>query len=300
MSIIETGIKLMWKNVEKNDNKRLAKQIPASGLTQITDIPYCESGHLLNTLDVYYPEETPADAKLPVVIDVHGGGWYYGTKELNKNYCLAIAKRGYTVFSMSYRLVPEVRMCEQLRDVMLALKWINEHIEEYPCDKSKILLTGDSAGGQLASFAAALCNCSELRQTFETVDPEIKISVLGLTSPVSYMKPTPDYMGVNAITVLGKDYKSKPFADFLDIDKLLDRTKLPPTFLVTSSGDFLAKKLTERLYKDIESRGGTAYLMNWNQSRGKHLPHVFSVIEPDDPESIKTIDEMLKYFNAHC
>ena len=103
-------------------------------------------------------------------------------------------------------------------------------------------------------------------------------------------------MGINAKTVLGKGYEKKAFSKFIDADKLLEIAKLPPTFLVTSSGDFIARSLTVRLYRDIEAHSGTAYIMDWRKSRGKNLPHVFSVTQPDEPESIKTTDEMLAYF----
>ena len=299
MSAITKIISLFWKINEKNDNKRLSKQTEPSGLTQIKDIPYSDSEHPLKKLDVYYPEGTPEDAKLPVVIDIHGGGWYYGTKELNKNYCLSIAKRGFAVFSMSYRLAPEVCMNEQLCDVMQALKYINLHLGDYPCDKSKILLTGDSAGGQLASFAAALCRSGELRKAFDSVDPEIEITALGLTSPVAYLKPNRGLVGINFATVLGKGFENKPFGKYVDIDKLLDVTELPPAFLVTSSGDFVGREPTRRLFNDIKSRGGTAYLSDWEKTNGKDLPHVFSVLYPENSESAKAIDDMLIFFMRH-
>ncbi len=111
---------------------------------------------MFHLLDVYYPEGTKADAKLPVIIDIHGGGWMYGDKDLNKYYCLELANRGYVVFNMSYRLAPDVTVNEQLQDCAEALKWINENMESYPCDRSRILLTGDSAGGQLCAYSAAL------------------------------------------------------------------------------------------------------------------------------------------------
>ncbi|UKI14322.1 MAG: hypothetical protein L6V85_09755 [Clostridiales bacterium] len=37
--------------------------------------------------------------KLPVIIDIHGGGWMYGDKDLNAPYCEALAKRGFVVVS---------------------------------------------------------------------------------------------------------------------------------------------------------------------------------------------------------
>ena len=52
---------------------------------------------------------------------------------------------------------------EQIKDVMSALKWIGENIDNYPCDCENIMLTGDSAGGMLASYASVLLQSQELR-----------------------------------------------------------------------------------------------------------------------------------------
>ena len=46
---------------------------------------------------------------LPVYIDVHGGGFVYGYKELNRNFCIALARRGFAVISISYRVLPTSR-----------------------------------------------------------------------------------------------------------------------------------------------------------------------------------------------
>ena len=43
--------------------------------------------------------------------------------------------------------MPDVNVNEQIKDVMSALKWIGENIDNYPCERENIMLTGDSAGG---------------------------------------------------------------------------------------------------------------------------------------------------------
>lgn len=91
-------------------------QTPTAGVEQITDVAYLDDGLKEHMLDVYYPEG--ASAKLPVIIDIHGGGWMAGSKEINKNYCLAIAKRGYCVFNLNYRLAGEYRFHEQIEDIL--------------------------------------------------------------------------------------------------------------------------------------------------------------------------------------
>ena len=147
---LDPVLKLFWKNTERMDNKRIATLRFPEGVYESNNHEYLSDGNAYHKLDVYYPEN--AEGKLPVIIDVHGGGWMYGDKELNKNYCLTLAKRGNVVFNISYRLYPEVTADEQLRDVAAALKWINENLDSFPCDRDSICLTGDSAGGMLAGF----------------------------------------------------------------------------------------------------------------------------------------------------
>ena len=76
MDILKPVLLKFWKITEKNDNKRIASQTPTPGITQITDIPYANDNMKEHLLDLYYPEGTTE--KLPVIIDVHGGGWLYG------------------------------------------------------------------------------------------------------------------------------------------------------------------------------------------------------------------------------
>lgn len=61
------------------------------GIEARIDIPYIEDGHRGHLLDVYYPKD--AGQKLPVIIDIHGGGFLYGDKDLNKLYGYHLAKK---------------------------------------------------------------------------------------------------------------------------------------------------------------------------------------------------------------
>lgn len=49
-------------------------------MTEVNDLAYIEDGNLYHTLDVLYPADTQPGAKLPVIIDIHGGGWMYAEK----------------------------------------------------------------------------------------------------------------------------------------------------------------------------------------------------------------------------
>ena len=80
-----------WRNTKRQDDKRIATLTPPEGVFESNDHEYLADGHVYHKLDVYYPEGTTE--KLPVIIDIHGGGFMYGDKELNKIYCHTLAKK---------------------------------------------------------------------------------------------------------------------------------------------------------------------------------------------------------------
>ena len=294
MSLIMKAMKLFWQNVKKNDDARLATQTEPEGIERICDIPYIDDGNRYHLLDVYYPENRVGN--LPVIIDVHGGGWMYGDKELNKMYCLNLAKRGFTVFNISYQLVPNISVVEQIREVMCALKWIDENMKNYPCETDKIMLTGDSAGGMLAAYAASLLSSEKLRKIFGTVDCEMKLNFLGLVSPVSYAR-TCKPMCFYAKTMWGK--VSKDIKNYMDLADLLPYTTLPPAYMVTSSGDFLALKQTRQAAEDFRKNGLKYKITDLPKFEGQDLPHVFSILEPESKAGNMVIDEMLEMFKSN-
>ena len=296
MSLIDKAIALFWLNTKIQDDKRIATLTPPEGITEVNGIEYMSDGHKHHQLDVYYPEGTTE--KLPVIIDVHGGGWAYGDKELNKIYCLTLAKKGYVVFNMSYRLYPEVNAKEQLEDIREALVCIRENLKSFPCDENNIFLTGDSAGGMLAAFTAMLSVSSEVRHIFDIEDSGLRFNAVALTSPVAYMDdklPMSFYTNI----MLGKDFRKEKWGAYVNFDRLLPLGKMPPTFLLTSSGDFLAREQTRRCARDLKERGVECQLMDFEKFRGKDLPHVFPVIYPSDEAGDRAIEEMLRFFRKH-
>ena len=287
-------MKQFWKVTKMVDDSRLAKQSEPEGIEKVCDIPYIDDGSRMHLLDVYYPENRVGN--LPVIIDVHGGGWMYGDKELNKIYCLNLAKRGFVVFNMSYRLVPEVTVNEEIQDVMCALNWISKNMANYPCDTNNIMLTGDSAGGHLAALAVALMTSEKLREIFDTVDCEMKLTALTLTSPVAYMNLDSGIMSVYSKAMWGKDYRKKRTYPYMNLDSLLEYATYPPTLMITSSGDFMALEQTRKAAADFKSRGFSVELMDFPKFDGVNLPHVFSVLEPESIAGNIAIDRAVAMF----
>lgn len=297
MALPVSLIKAFWDFDKKMDAARLAKQTYPDTLTEVLDIPYVDDGEKYHKLDVYYPRDMKQGQKLPVIIDIHGGGWFYGDKELNKNYCLHLAERGFVVFGISYRLVPDVLVADQLRDCMLALKYIAKHLSDYPCNKSRIYLTGDSAGGQLAGYVAAATVSKRVREVFDLVDPKLHISAVSLVSPCPYLEPA-GLMKPYMIHVVGKKWKKQPYARYLDFDRVVKSTKgkYPPTIIFTSFMDVIAKGQSRNAYKALRANGTK---VKFDTKFKPSLNHVYQVLEPDIPDSVKAIDKMVAFFGKN-
>ena len=298
MKVLNKILDAFWDNTKRQDDKRIATLSWPENIEESRDNPYIDDGNPMHLIDVCYPKNR--EGKLPVIIDVHGGGWMYGDKELNKNYCHNLAKRGYVVFVMSYRLYPEVTADEQLREVALSLKWINEHMDEFGCDRERILLTGDSAGGMLAGFTALISSSEELREAYGTVDHGLKFDAVCLTSPMLYMNPD-GIVGYYTRIAIGKKFKNEKWGQYVNIDQLLKKGKMPPTILVTSSGDFLARTHTLMGAEELMKHGVETKLLDFGkQPDGKELPHVFAILYPEKAPSVDAIEEMLMFFHKYA
>lgn len=290
-------MQVSWKFCDKSDKKRMATQTPPENVVKIKDIPYIDDGNPYHKFDVFYPEGKIAKEGLPVIIDIHGGGWMYATKDLNEYYCMELAKKGYCVFSISYRLVPDITVNEQIKDCTEALAFIRANMKDYPANKKTVMLTGDSAGGQLALYSTILNNNPDAREIFGTVDTKLNIKCLLLTSPVIYAK-SGGWFSIYTKKMWGKDYKTKSTYNYMDLNEIMELANdMPPTYFITSSGDTLAHDQTVNAYNYFVEKGYECEIEDFTDLRdGKKLPHVFSVLDPFDEYGQKAIDNALDYY----
>ena len=96
-------------------------------------------------------------APTPVVLFLHGGGFFGGSLDNVEYPCRALADLGaLTVVSVDYALAPERPYPAALLDCYTVLRWLHLHAEEYGVDKQHIVVAGDSAGGNLSLTTALL------------------------------------------------------------------------------------------------------------------------------------------------
>ncbi len=97
----------------------------------------------------------PAEGNLPAVVYYHGGGFVIGSLDTHDRECRRLAARsGAVVVSVDYRLAPEHRFPAAVDDAWAALTWVRDNAEELDIDPERLVVAGDSAGGNLAAVTA--------------------------------------------------------------------------------------------------------------------------------------------------
>lgn len=105
---------------------------------------------------VYDPREEP-DGDDPLILYFHGGGFVIGSIETHDGPCRKLAaETGYPVVSVGYRLAPEHTFPAGLRDCYAALEWVAGHADDLDADPERVVVAGDSAGGNLATAVSML------------------------------------------------------------------------------------------------------------------------------------------------
>lgn len=140
-------------------------------------VAYGEFGRR-TTLDVWKRPDLPADAKAPVLIQVHGGAWMTGDKEGQAYPLMAhMVERGWVVVSITYRLSPRASWPDHIVDVKRAIAWVKDHIANHGGDPDWVAITGGSAGGHLCSLAALTPNDPQFQPGFEDADTSVRAAV---------------------------------------------------------------------------------------------------------------------------
>lgn len=110
--------------------------------------------HGMILVRVYRPQ--PAGA-LPVIVFYHGGGFVINDVEAVDPMCRKLAaKTGYAIVSVDYRKAPEYKFPVPVEEALYALEWVYEHANALGLIREKIVVAGESAGGNLAAVVSQL------------------------------------------------------------------------------------------------------------------------------------------------
>jgi acetyl esterase len=121
---------------------------PEDPVEVIRDVAY--GWHpVAHRLDIYRPRYAPRP--LPVLLYIHGGAFVLCSKETHASIAQVNAEEaGFLVFNINYRLAPNHPYPAAIADACAAYRWVVENCARYGGDRSRIVVAGESAGGNLA------------------------------------------------------------------------------------------------------------------------------------------------------
>jgi acetyl esterase/lipase len=194
-------------------------------------------------LDVYTPDHLTG--KAPVILFLYGGSWQTGNKEQYLAFGESFATKGIVVAIADYRVYPEVRYPDFLKDGAAALAYVHAHIAEYGGDPDRIFIAGHSAGAYIAVMLAADPHYLD--------DAGARLSwvhgVIGIAGPYDFLPLTDPTI----ITIFGGAHRTdtQPIT-YID-------GKRPPMLLVAGDADQTVNPAnTTRMAAKLQSFGSPA------------------------------------------
>jgi acetyl esterase len=127
---------------------------PVEEVARVEDVVIADAEGGRMRARAYWPT-VPAEA-LGVLVWLHGGGWYVGDVESFDRVTRQLANAsGAVCLSVGYRLAPEHPYPAAVHDARAAVTWAaGDGARQLGTDPARVVVGGDSAGGNLAAVAA--------------------------------------------------------------------------------------------------------------------------------------------------
>ncbi|TWT80758.1 Carboxylesterase NlhH [Planctomycetes bacterium CA13] len=159
--VINDDVKKGQKPANNSKIKKGNKVQLPDGVSIHRDIPYTNSGHERHTLDLYLPAGDENAGSRPLVVWIHGGGWWKGSKDsiVKQSFVL---REGFALASINYRLSSDAIFPAQIHDCKAAIRFLRKNAEQYNIDSNRIGVWGSSAGGHLVALLGTSGDVAEL------------------------------------------------------------------------------------------------------------------------------------------
>ena len=218
------------------------------------------------TIDVFHTNQSYEHGNNTAIVFFHGGGWAFGTPGEFFTTCERYAEMGIVTFSVEYRLSIDngvtpsrtISPIEAVMDARSAMRWVRENAAKFHLDKNKIVVAGQSAGGQLALSTAMIDEYNE-----KTDDPAVSSSpnaILLFSSCVNTVEGWCDYL-------LGerrsKIWSISPFHHI--------RKGLPPMIEFHGTDDEQVPKWTLQFFENAMKKDGNEFELHMFEGRKHYL-----------------------------
>lgn len=228
---------------------------------------------------------------------VHGGSWSKGSLDSHRPLVGRIAAAARcTVLAVDYRLAPEHPFPAGLEDCAAALAWVREHGPGGPSPAGRVLLAGDSAGGNLALAALLLTRQRGHSLPDGVIALSPAVDFTGSSPSVrtrAKLDPllTPETFTLCAMVYLqhGEDLRDPLVSPLYG-----DLRGLPPMLLQVGTAEILLDD-SRRFAEAAQQAGVDVTLQVY-----PHMPHVFQFFAPFLPEATTAIQRIGDFVESCC
>lgn len=219
-------------------------------------VTYDERYGEATSMDVY----APADAAThPALLFFHGGAWKWFSKRGFQPHARRLAAAGYVAVSADYRLVPDGRFPNAVRDAACALAYVQNHADELRIDRRRIVVMGYSAGAQLASLIALEPDAPEFTADCAEGPPTAPAGVIAVSGAMDMAERKEsdaivDYLGGTFEAIPDVYAVASPITHVTADD--------PPFLLIHGANDLLVPvEVSIRMREALQARGIEASLL---------------------------------------
>ena len=236
---------------------------------------------------------------------IHGGAFTVGSDISHRPLTVQLARRtGMAVFAPNYRLMPENARLDTIKDARAAYDWILENGPDGAASIDKLVLAGDSAGGNLALMLANWARRQASRQpdavvTFSpTVDATLSSPSMQSNLATDHMlrpmlKPILKMPKLFLLPAMQHHYSMSP-SDPDQSPIYDDLSNLPPTFIQASADEVLRDDSIRFAHK-AKAAGSPVELQIW----GGGLPHVWQIFDDYIPEADAALAETATFLKKY-
>lgn len=289
----------MWRKIGQMDAHYYKKAQQPEGATVVLRANYAQDDQTYHDLEVIRPSNH--EGVLPVIVMIHGGGWVYGDIDsYYRYYSMELAKFGYAIININYRLAFDHPFPAQIEDVFMALNWIEVNAQSLKLDAQNVFFVGDSAGAHLAALSAQIQSDETLQNVYGIRPTKLHLRALGLSCGVydftrlvhdAYDLPLKDTL--MEVLFNQEDYQNHPLYLKSSVSNILN-DRFYPCYVVSSKADPLTLE-TQLFIQECKALNLNIKTRLYPKSKG--LPHVFN-LKSIYPQSHEVNSEMIAYFNS--
>lgn len=268
----------------------------ADGQYKINDIAY-GTDYPNSFLDITYPD-ADREVDRPTLFYFHGGGFFGGSKNMGDPMAASdataliddLCAQGYNIVNVDYALVPEYHFPVPLIQMNQAIKFIDEHKDEYHINMDKVFIMGSSAGAIMTAQYGTVISNPEYASLLD-IEPAINVNqVLAVVvddAPIDYQN-----MGLLCKMLVGNYVKGSIYLNKDELKKyecIPYMTKnYPAAFLLGSE----YRNDMNSMARQLADVGAKCILVDPYAENGITQPHCFVAAERVDSVAAEAFEKL--------